>query len=133
MDLLNSALGALKGGPEGSGGSLLENVLALVQNKESGGLQGLVKSLSDNGLGDAVASWVGTGSNLPVSGDALAKALGPERVQAMAQAAGVSVPEASGQLASMLPQLIDSLTPGGTVPEDGLLAKGIALARSRLG
>jgi len=133
MDLLNSALGALKGGSEGSGGGLLEGILSLVQNKESGGLQGLVKSLSDNGLGDAVASWVGTGSNLPVSGDALTKALGPERVQAMAQAAGVSAPEASGQLASLLPRLIDSLTPGGSVPDNDVLAKGIALVRSRLG
>jgi uncharacterized protein YidB (DUF937 family) len=133
MDILNSALGMLKGRQEGTGGGLVEGALAMLQDNGQGGLQGILKAFTDKGMGEAVASWVGTGQNLPISADQLTSVLGTERVQAMAKAAGVSTEDASGKLASLLPQIVDSLTPNGRIPEGGLLEKGFAMLKGKFG
>jgi uncharacterized protein YidB (DUF937 family) len=133
MDILNTALGMLKGRQESTGNGLMEGALAMLQDSGQGGLQGVLKAFTDKGMGEAVASWVGTGQNLPVSADQVTSALGSDRVQAMAKAAGVSTEDASGKLASLLPQLIDSLTPNGKIPEGGLLEQGLAMLKGRLG
>ena len=39
----------------------------------------------------------------------------------MAEKAGISQEEASGGLASLLPEIIDKLTPSGKLPDSGLL------------
>ncbi len=107
------------GGLFGSGGTVdvqkyVGPVLDLVQN--SGGVKGVVSQLQNAGLGEQVSSWVGTGENAKVDPSKLTSALGPEKVQAMAGKAGVSLQEASGSLSALLPQVIDKLTPGGSIP-----------------
>lgn len=42
------------------------------------GLGGLVGTLSNAGLGDAVGSWISNGANQPVSGEQLGGALGAD-------------------------------------------------------
>jgi uncharacterized protein YidB (DUF937 family) len=41
--------------------------------EKAGGMQGLISTLQQHGLGGAVQSWVGTGANEPVSGDGWAR------------------------------------------------------------
>ena len=48
------------------------------------GLPGILDKFKTSGLGDVVASWVGTGSNLPISPEQLQNVLGGESLQAMA-------------------------------------------------
>ena len=86
-----------------------------------GGLGGLTQVLESGGLGDAVRSWVGTGSNQAVSPDQVTQALGPGgQLQQLANTAGVSQDEAAQQLSSLLPEVINHLTPNGDVPQGQL-------------
>jgi uncharacterized protein YidB (DUF937 family) len=96
-----------------------------------GGLSGILGKLQQSGLGDAAASWVGTGNNQAVSPDAVGGALGPDLMGMIAKQMGGSQEQASGTMADLLPGLIDKLTPQGQVPDDngmgalgGLLGAG---------
>ena len=118
MGLLDDLLGsAAAGGQGGAGGIDLPQLMALVQQllQQSGGLEGLLAKLQAGGLGEAAQSWVGTGANQPVSPDALGSALGPDLMGALGGLLGGSGQQAS----SVLPGLVDQLTPQGRVPEAG--------------
>ena len=127
-DLVGKVPGATKG-PEGQGG-LVEGVLGLLTNKETGGLEGLMQSFNQQGLGDIISSWVGTGNNAAITPDQVQEVLGSDVIQQLAEKSGVSVDAAKAQLSELLPGLIDKLTPEGKIPEGGLLDKGIGLLGS---
>ncbi|MBL8460179.1 MAG: DUF937 domain-containing protein [Zoogloea sp.] len=118
--LAGQVLGSLAGGAQGGGQSpLLQLVLNLIQNSE-GGLGGLLSKLHQAGLGDQVSSWVGTGQNLPISAEQLGQALGGvDGLGDMAAQLGLPQEQVAGQLAQLLPQVIDGLTPNGQLPEAG--------------
>ena len=129
MSLLDQVVGALAGGESG-GSTLLQTVLQLVNNPQTGGLEGLIRSFQQGGLGDIVNSWVAKGQNLPVSGEQIESVLGGSVLQDLAAQLGVSPQQASGSLASVLPQLIDQMTPNGEVPQGGdLLSQGLDLLK----
>jgi uncharacterized protein YidB (DUF937 family) len=96
--------GILKGlgdkisGGEAHGG-LIEQVLGLINNPQTGGLSGLVDQFNNKGLGDLVSSWIGTGENQPVSGEQIEQTFGSEKIQEIAQKLGISGVAASGGLA----------------------------------
>ena len=133
MGLFDSILGqvgdAISGGAGSEHGGLMDAVAGLINNPETGGLNGLIDSFKEKGMGDSIASWIGTGQNLPISGEQIQSVLGNEQVQAIAQRLGISPGDASSGLASILPQLIDRLTPNGEVPEGGLLEQGLAMLK----
>jgi uncharacterized protein YidB (DUF937 family) len=134
MGILDVLRGALGGAPNQPGGnSLVAGVLQLLNDPRTGGLQGLVQSFHDKGLGGIAASWVGTGANQPITPDQVTHALGADRVQALARTAGAQQGAVASQLATLLPTIIDQLTPHGTIPEGGALAQGLAALRSTLG
>jgi uncharacterized protein YidB (DUF937 family) len=97
--------------------------------KYPGGIAGLVSAFQEKGLGEVAASWVGTGANLPVSAPQIQSVLGDGPLAGIASKLGGN---AGGQLASLLPQVIDKLTPGGEV-EEGALGKGMDLLKGLLG
>ncbi|MCE9611598.1 MAG: YidB family protein [Chthoniobacter sp.] len=120
--LASAALGALNNNSNAPGGqSGIAHILTdLVQNHSSGnGLAGLVQQLAASGLGPQVKSWVGTGANLPVSGEQIQQALGSEKIQQLAQQVGIDPAQIAGALAHLLPHAVDQLTPGGEVPPQG--------------
>ena len=98
-----------------------------------GGLSGLLQRFQGAGMGDAVASWIGTGSNLPVSADQIRAALGSGPLKTLAEHAGLSEDDAASHLSSLLPQMVDKLTPNGTVPAEGVHQDGLAGAMQMLG
>ena len=124
MGLLDIALGALSGNAQQSDdpkAALLQAAIGMLTNNQGGGLQGLMGSLQNAGLGDALASWIGTGQNMPVSGEQIQQALGNGgQLEQLAQAAGLSSGDAASQLSELLPGLIDKITPNGEVPQGGL-------------
>ena len=129
MSLLDQVVGALASGESG-GSSLLQTVLQLVNNPQTGGLEGLIRSFQQGGLGDIVNSWVAKGQNLPVSGEQIESVLGGSVLQDLAGQLGVSPQQASGSLADVLPQLIDQMTPNGELPQGGdLLSQGLDLLK----
>jgi uncharacterized protein YidB (DUF937 family) len=96
-----------------------------------GGLSGLVQQFHEKGLGDVITSWVGTGQNLPISGEQIQSVLSNEHVKAFAAKAGISPDMAGAKIAELLPALVDKLTPNGQVPEQSnLLQSGLNLLKS---
>ena len=71
------------------------------------------------------------GENQPVSGEQITNALGTDTIRKIAAALGVSDAEVSGHLATLIPQVIDRLTPDGTVPKGGLLERGLHLLKQK--
>lgn len=112
-NLENRAAGSALGGGTNS---LTSGLLQLIQN-QPGGLQGLVQSFHDKGLGGIVSSWIGTGPNPPISGDQVHQVLGSDQVKALAAKAGISPDVAGTAIAQILPGLIDKLTPNGSLPD----------------
>jgi len=120
MDQLGQAVGGMMGGQSGHN-QLLQAVTSLLgQNSNIGGLAGLVQAFQKNGLGEIVNSWVGTGKNLPVTAEQITQGLGGDVLKQLAGKAGLSTEAASSQLAGLLPELIDKLTPNGKIEAGGL-------------
>ncbi len=84
---------------------------------QHGGVQGIVAQLESQGLGSTVRSWVGNGSNLPISAEQLQQALGSGKLQELATKFGMDPQTLAQKLAQVLPQAVDHLTPGGAVPK----------------
>ncbi|MFG2943092.1 YidB family protein [Streptomyces sp. NPDC048282] len=114
---LESMLGSLLGG-EGKGAGLLTALIAAMSHGQGGGsLGGLLDSLARSGLTAQKDSWVGTGANQPVTGDQLQQALPDDTLQQVAEETGTTPEQAADQLARVLPDAVDRLTPEGEVPK----------------
>jgi uncharacterized protein YidB (DUF937 family) len=130
MGLLDSVLGSVLGGgsPQGGAGSLINVVAGMLANSgqaaggggAGGGLAGLVEQFERGGLGHVMNSWIGTGQNLPISADQLGGVLGGNVLGQLTQQTGMSQGDLLGQLAQVLPQVVEKLTPNGSVPSGGL-------------
>jgi uncharacterized protein YidB (DUF937 family) len=133
MGLLNNLVGSALGGLfEGMGTSgaqspLLRAALQLVQ--QNGGIDGIVQKFRQAGYAGEADSWVSTGTNRPLAPDALQQVLGSGAVGDIASKVGLSDTATAGGLASLLPQLIDRMTPNGQIPGDhnDLVAQALSL------
>lgn len=123
--LASQVLGSLSGGGNAQQGDLLGAIVNMI-TQQPGGLSGLIRSFEGNGLGDVAASWVGNGSNLPISAEQLQSVLGSGQLASIAAALGASPQEASSRMANMLPQVVDKMTPGGAVPDDATFGELLA-------
>lgn len=113
---LGSIIGMIANNPQ-----ILSTITGMLSNDGGqGGLGGLVGKFQQAGLGDAMGSWVGSGDNQAVSGDQITSALGNNTISDLASKLGMSQGDAAGQLSSILPGLIDKLTPNGQAPVGGL-------------
>ena len=111
--LENQALGNVLGR---STNPLASGLLQMIQN-QPGGLQGMVQSFQDKGLGGLVSSWISNGPNPPITSDQVHQVLGSDQVKALAAKAGISPDAAGAAIAQILPGLVDKLTPNGSVPD----------------
>ncbi|MFF0215598.1 YidB family protein [Streptomyces vinaceus] len=114
-NILGALLGALMGGG-GAGGAGGAQAAAGGSNP----LGGLMDMLAKSGLADQAQSWLGTGDNKPVSGAQIAEALPDDTLRKAAEQAGISPEEAADQIAQSLPQAVDKLSPGGSIPSGSL-------------
>ena len=120
MDQLGQGVGGMLGGNNNQN-PLLQALAGLLGQKSSvGGLAGLVQTFQKNGLGDIVNSWVSTGKNLPVTPQQIQQGLGGDLLSQLATKAGISTDAAGAQLAGLLPDLVDKLTPTGKIEAGGL-------------
>jgi uncharacterized protein YidB (DUF937 family) len=132
MGLLDSLLGKLTGGGGGGSSDVVSQLIGMLGSKESGGLAGLVDGFAKNGLGDIVSSWVGTGANLPVSADQIAKGLGQGQLSQLASKVGMSPQDLSSTLSKILPDVVDKLTPQGQIPAEDMLQQGLKALSGKL-
>lgn len=124
FDAINTALGANE-----AHAGLVTAAMEALGGSSGSGLGGLVEAFQAKGLGDVVASWIGTGQNLPVSAEQIQSVLGSGLVQQLAARVGLPPEAATALLAQILPQAVDRLTPEGTVPAGGLLGQATGLLR----
>jgi uncharacterized protein YidB (DUF937 family) len=114
-------LGGLLGGLAGGGlGDLLKGNSA--GGILSGGLGGLLDQFQQNGYGDTANSWVSSGENKPIDHGQLSQALGPDVLDELAKATGLSKDDLLARLSKTLPQAVDGLTPQGRVPDSGSIS-----------
>ena len=88
---------------------LMQTALQLLQ--QNGGIGGMVDKFRQAGYGAQADSWVSTGENQPIAPDALQQVLGSGALGDIASRSACRTATAAGGLASMLPQMIDQMTP----------------------
>ena len=98
-------------------------VLQLLQR--NGGLSGMLQKMQQSGYGDQAQSWIGTGQNQPISPDILSQVFGQGQLSQIAQQLGMSHEDAANSVAHALPQVVDHMTPDGSIPanQDDLVAR----------
>ena len=105
----------------------ISNALGSLLGNAEGGLDlsSLVGSLSQNGLGAIVGSWLGNGENASISLDQVKDLLGSDKIAAFASQLNLSEESAAGALADALPQVVDQATSGeNSIVEDMLAQVG---------
>ena len=127
--MLGQILGGLLGGGQQGQQSplvgILEQVLATKDANGNTGVAAIVSRFQAAGATQQAQSWVGTGSNQPVSPDQVSEAFGSDKIEAWAQQAGTT-PEAMRQvLSEAVPHVVDHMTPGGQVPTPSANLTGI--------
>jgi uncharacterized protein YidB (DUF937 family) len=93
------------------------------------GLDGLREAFQRGGMGSAFDSWVGTGRNEPPDEASLQQMLGQDRIAEIARQLGISESEATHQVAEVMPDVVDRLTPDGRLPANGFGDMGSMLER----
>lgn len=134
MGMFDEALNMLKSQIPGAEGqsNMLEGILQLVNNPQTGGLAGLAQRFTEGGMGNEVSSWVSTGQNLPISPQQIQAVIGNTPIQEMAGKFGLTPEQTSAAIASLLPQVIDKLTPNGSMPQGGdLLQQGMNFLKNK--
>lgn len=108
-------------------------ILSYVNSPQVGGIAGLQHMFQQGGLGSVVSSWIGSGQNLPISASQLQNVLHSGALQEAAQKAGMDPSQLTNLMSTLLPHLVDKLTPNGQVPDAGALQqmiKGLAAGQS---
>lgn len=109
----------------GKAGTLLSALLALMTDRNGGGLAGFLQKFERAGLGETAASWTNTGANTQVSSEQLESALGADALKQIANQAGTDYETATSAAAFMTPRIVDALTPDGMIPLEGDLLSTI--------
>lgn len=120
MGLLDNIGGMLGGAAQGEGaaGGSLGALGGLLAGHE-GGLSGMIGAFQQAGLGGVVNSWVSKEANQGVSGDQIRQVLGNGPIEQFAEKLGITPDAAAHEISQLLPQVVNHLTPNGTVPEGG--------------
>ena len=125
MGLLDTVVSAL-GSSNGQTSEQAALLPALIEQVKSfpGGIPGLLEQFRTGGLGAVVASWIGSGPNLPVSGDQLQSVLGSDLLGSLVKSSGLDLSSVLGNLSTMLPDLVDKATPNGEADLEKLESLG---------
>ena len=84
----------------------------------SGGLSELLNQFQQNGMGDKIQSWIGTGPNKPIGSSELVNALGEDKIAWLMRETGLSRDQLLSGLSRELPPTVDKLTPEGRIPTE---------------
>ena len=79
----------------------------------TGGLGSLIDGFRKSGLGQKADSWVGTGSNEAVTAPEIETGVGSDVIDSLSKQTGLSREELLKRLATVLPDVVDKMTPSG--------------------
>ena len=77
------------------------------------------------GLGDIFSSWINQGENLPITPAQIQKVLGRGQIKDIAKQTGLSRGDTADALSQRFPQIVDKLTPRGTIEPESLMGDGL--------
>ena len=80
------------------------------------GLGALIEQFKRKGLGETVDTWINTGANKDVAPRDVSVVLDGDTVNELSRRTGLSRDQVLTELARMLPNVIDRLTPQGRLP-----------------
>jgi uncharacterized protein YidB (DUF937 family) len=114
---IENLLKGFTGGGSGGAGNIVGSLMKVAESQ--GGVQNLLSKIggTNSPIASQVSSWIGSGTNQPVTGDQVEQSVGADTVAQVAQHAGVSTDAVKSELASALPGLIDKLSPNGQLPD----------------
>ena len=133
MDLLQmgAQIMAQQMGGNASSGDLQEMLGGLIGNGDNMDIGSLVAKMQGGELGDIVQSWLGDGENVAISATQLSDVIDTDRLQKTATQLGTDQGSLLETLASVIPQMVDNGSKGGSLLDslgglDGVanLAKG---------
>ena len=90
--------------------------LAMRWVQKSGGMGAVLDRFRQQGMGKQAQSWVHTGDNDGIDGNAVQQVVGGSELQQMAQRLGVPQQEVAQAFAEIMPQMVDHLSPQGELP-----------------
>ena len=132
-DLLKMAASLIEGNDDQATTGLdIEKITAalkaLLENSDGGlDLATIVGSLSRNGLGEIVGSWLGAGENKAIPHDDVPVLLGEDKVDAFAKELGIDRESAKKALADVLPTVVDKATSEHSIIDEMLGGSGNAM------
>ena len=93
--------------------TVVDEVKRLIGERD---LSRITQKLRESGLEEQVSSWISKGTNLPVVGAQIEKALGNDVVAGIAAKLGITTSQAADELAQAVPEVVDEMTPDGELP-----------------
>ena len=135
MGLLDDvlAMAGSAGAQQSQHASALGAILSYLNSPQVGGLAGLQSMFQQGGLGHIISSWIGNGQNLPISASQLQNVLHGGALNQAAQQAGMDTSQLTGLMSTLLPHLVDKVSPNGQLPDASALQqmlKGLAAGQS---
>jgi len=121
MDEVLAMAAGSSGTAQGDHATALSAILSYVNSPQVGGIAGLQRMFQQGGLGNIVSSWISSGQNLPISASQLQNVLHSGALQQAAQQSGMDTSTLATAMSSLLPHLVDKLTPNGQVPDANAL------------
>lgn len=130
MSILDS-IASMVGGRSNPDARLLPALLEQLRNYP-GGIAGLIAGFQEGGLGDIVNSWIGLGQNQPVTAEQLRTVIDPSMIENLARTSGEDGNAILRKLTSLLPLVIDKLTPDGSLRDEVLDSGELAAMLSKM-
>jgi uncharacterized protein YidB (DUF937 family) len=115
---MGGGMGSMLGGGLGA---MLPAVLGMLGGRSgagnTSGMHQLVDTMQAKGMGDVAGSWVGTGANQPITAAQVEQVLSPEQLTQLAAESGLPPEQVSQGVAAVLPDVVNTLTPDGSLPD----------------
>jgi OOP family OmpA-OmpF porin len=112
--------------PVASVSALLREVLSLITNERTGGVQGFFDLFRRAGIGDVLTSSFGGKEGRPVTASQLESALGASTLDKLAASSGLTRASATSALVLLLPKVMGQLTPTGALPSSSTLLSQVS-------
>jgi len=106
--------------PYGNQTALLVMLLPLAMRwvQRNGGMGAVLDKFRQKGMTRQAQSWMSTGENQPIDGQAVEQVVGRDELQQMAQRIGVPEEQVAQAFAEIVPEMVDKLTPEGQLPAE---------------
>ncbi|MBL0428246.1 YidB family protein [Ramlibacter alkalitolerans] len=106
--------------PYGNRTALLVMLLPLAMRwvQRNGGMNAVVDKFRDKGLHRQAQSWMSSGDNDPIDGQAVEQVVGREELRQMAERLGVPEEQVAQAFAEIMPEMVDKMTPDGQLPHE---------------